>query len=184
MPRKADPRQAEFDDVRNGLEDVKSDELDAENADLRQENEKLRDLLGEAQEALVTESPKLFLLILAVLVAARLALYLIIEKSGNKAFIEAMIANGVFGVGWVVIFGKWAWSEWLASKWLTVAKCSLILAAMVIALDGITDGEIWAGRMVAGHNALRPLVGLIVALLICASSLFERGMSAGMRLLK
>lgn len=128
--------------------------------------------------------PEMFLLMLFCLTLCRLLLYIKVERLGTRAFIEALIADAVFGLAGIGLVGNWAVIEWNVCGWMMVPKCGFLFSGLLILLDGLTGGSLWEGHMRAGGSAIGPFVYFILLVVGVAFGLVEHGINAMIAQLK
>lgn len=125
-----------------------------------------------------------FLLLIALLIAGRMALYAWAESWGARAHIEGIVSNAVFGIGAVIILIVWVDAEWQAVRWLMIPKAITIFVSVVICASAISGGALLEG--VAGGSPVHPgLVALlaVAACLLAASPFWVWALRSTMRFL-
>jgi hypothetical protein len=113
-----------------------------------------------------------FLILLAFVIAGRLAVYQFVQDGGTTADTVGLISNLLFGGGSVLILFVWARTEWGEIEWLAIPKYVLVIVALLFAGNLFSDGALLRGEFSA--PATHPFwAGLIAiaALLIAASPL-------------
>jgi hypothetical protein len=162
------------------IEDTRIEELEAE-------NEALRDALAETEQkavALANElmqmkmqgnprgaPPALFLIILAVVLAGRMALYVFVEHMGLTARTEGWMANAVFGAAALFLLWGWVTVEWRTRGLLVIAKGTLLAVALAIAASEFSQNPV----------PVAFAVGLVV--LLNASFLLDLGVTSLVKVL-
>jgi hypothetical protein len=151
------------------------------NDGLEAENDKLRELLAEREEqaaALADElmqlkgrsdpraaPPAVFLIILIVVLAGRMALYAFVEHMGAAARVEGLISDAVFGVAAIFLLSEWVKAEWFANGLLVIAKGTLIAVALAIAVPAFVENPLPTALMVGA------------VLVLSASYVIDQGMA-------
>ena len=110
------------------------------------------------------------LVLVAIVILARLALYAYAEDWGTKAPVEGLLSNIVFGALAVVLLVAWAHAAWMAMQWLMIPNALTVLVALVLCASAISGGALLDGVMgVAPVHPGRVAVAAIAAVLFAAS---------------
>jgi hypothetical protein len=176
MPRKPDPDL--FDETADLVADNEKlwETVVNLESQLRKRTQDAKRLADALKTIRGTPRPELFLIIIAVLMAGRMALYLYADRSS----MEAMIASLLLGGAAAAMLILWTAAEWRAARWLMIPKTVLLLVAFVIAAEILASGMQWIGEMtgwvgvtgpprVAAWRAFKLALGalLLAALPLC-----------------
>ena len=159
-------------------EDAKLRELEIENDALEQQLDEMQRAYDRLSKAVLREggkvdhTPQTFLVIFALLVLGRMALYVYVEQMGGNAGIEARPANGLFGGASLIVLGIWVVNEIKSSGWLMMPKAMVIVVALVIAASVFSNGRIWEGTATVPGGQPWNAVALVLAGLLVAATPF------------
>lgn len=178
MPRSKEKQEPLFDDPPFAGEE-----------DLASENAELRDLLRETSGRMsdgpkVVTPPAVMALIMASLIALRLLAYVVIEHCGRTSEYEAIVSTFLMIGMWGWCFFRWLEQEWASIGAISILKAVLLLTMLYVFLDQLTDGACWRGQLTFGHNGVPGGVAFIVAHLIVASSVIEKGLARIVKVLR
>lgn len=171
MPKKPDPDV--FDDTAALVAD--NEKLRETVAELESELQKRENDAKRLAEALLalrgTPRPEVFLIIMAVLMAGRMAIYVYV-KNAVAGDLEPLVSTAVFGAVATLMFIFWMAAEWKAARWLVIPKTVLLVVVFMIAAGMLSNGMVWAGIFMAPGVDPWPAFELaLAALAVAASSL-------------
>jgi hypothetical protein len=159
-------------------EDAKLREVENENEELRQQLDEMQRANEELSRAVlrgggkIDHTPQMFLVIFALLVLCRMALYVYVEQMGGEAGIEARPASGLFGGAGLIVLAFWVVNEIRASSWLMMPKAMLILVALLISASIFSNGKVWVGTPTAPGGKPWHVLALVLAALLVAATPF------------
>jgi hypothetical protein len=125
-----------------------------------------------------------FLILVAFIVAGRLALYFFVENAGTGAHAIASLSDILFAAGSALLLYAWVRAEWAEVAWLAVPKFVIVFVTLLICASVFNDGALLRGDWSASptHPILASVIA-IVALSLAASPLAIVAVSSILRLL-